>query len=130
MREAMDCIGANQRGSDGEGMTVVELEFDVSADEDGVISGLELARKMIRDAYKLLVPYVNACPACADSLFGAMANAEIAALHKQRGQKAPLPSIILSRLPDGPEKDAAIRRHLAAHKARISLLIEPAHGEH
>ncbi|MCJ2015870.1 hypothetical protein MKK84_00245 [Methylobacterium sp. E-065] len=54
-----------------------ELAWNIEPDERGVIDGRELARELIAAAYRALVPYVDACPACADNLFGVIANKAI-----------------------------------------------------
>jgi hypothetical protein len=48
---------------------MVEINFTVEKDANGVFSGLDLAREMIANAYQLLAAYVDGCPACADDLF-------------------------------------------------------------
>jgi hypothetical protein len=52
----------------------LQLEFTISPDEDGVFDGRDLARGLVQAAYRLLVPYTKACPACTDALFSAVAN--------------------------------------------------------
>src|SRR5262245_27726108 len=54
-----------------------ELTYNVTMDESGVCDGRDLAEGLIRDAYKLLVPYAKTCPACSDALFTAIANSVI-----------------------------------------------------
>ena len=60
----------------------LELKFDVKADEHGVFDGRELAQELIGTAYRLLAPYVHACPACTDTLFTVIANRVIDQLHQ------------------------------------------------
>jgi len=40
----------------------LEFTIRVEPDEHGVFDGRELARQLIGNAYRLLVPYVRACP--------------------------------------------------------------------
>jgi hypothetical protein len=68
----------------------LEFTYRVEPDEHGVCDGRELARQMIGNAYRLLVPYVNACPACADKLFGVIANRTIEELHQDAREKGQL----------------------------------------
>jgi hypothetical protein len=73
----------------------LEMHFKTGPDASGVVNGLDLAREMISDAYKLLAPYVKACAACTDDLFTAIANEEIAKLHAQREEEGRLPDMFL-----------------------------------
>lgn len=52
----------------------LQLDFTITPDKNGVFDGRDLARGLVQTAYRLLVPYANACPACTDALFSAVAN--------------------------------------------------------
>jgi hypothetical protein len=56
----------------------LQLDFAITADENGVFDGRDLARGLVQTAYRLLVPYTRACPACTDAMFSAVANDGIA----------------------------------------------------
>ena len=83
----------------------LELTYTVEPDEHGVIDGRDLARQMIGNAYRLLVPYVSACPACADNLFTAIANQALDAMHEDARAKGKLAGFFYSVRPPGPERD-------------------------
>jgi hypothetical protein len=92
----------------------IELSYKIDPDEHGVFDGRDLARQLIGDAYRLLVPYVNARPACADNLFSVIANGMIDELHQQAQEKGKLPGFFLTTGQDKQERTAAERAHLAA----------------
>ena len=52
----------------------LQLDFAITPDENGVFDGRDLARGLVQTAYRLLVPYTRACPACTDAMFSAVAN--------------------------------------------------------
>ena len=52
----------------------LQLDFAITPDENGVFDGRDLARGLVQTAYRLLVPYTHACPACTDAMFSAVAN--------------------------------------------------------
>jgi len=52
----------------------IQLDFTITPDENGVFDGRDLARGLVQTAYRLLVPYTRACPACTDAMFSAVAN--------------------------------------------------------
>jgi len=58
----------------------LQLDFAIMPDENGVFDGRDLARGLVQMAYRLLVPYTHACPACTDAMFSAVANDGIAEL--------------------------------------------------
>ena len=55
----------------------LQLDFKITPDENGVFDGRDLARGLVQTAYRLLVPYTKACPACTDAMFSAVANGAI-----------------------------------------------------
>jgi hypothetical protein len=66
----------------------LEFTIRVEPDENGVFDGREMARQLIGNAYRLLVPYVSACPACSDNLFSAIANRTSESFISARGTLA------------------------------------------
>jgi hypothetical protein len=102
----------------------LEFTYDVAPDEHGIFDGRELARQFIGNAYRLLVPYVAACPACADNLFSAIANRTIEELHQEARDKGKLAGFFMSTR-TGTERDQGEKAHLeAARDATIELLRE------
>ena len=97
---------------------MLELTYDIKPDEHGVIDGRQLASELIADAYKLLMPYAQDCPACANALFTVIANAEIDAWKHSTTQK----SMLFSGLYDG-DAEEGVRRHLAETEAGTQCLI-------
>lgn len=97
---------------------MIELGFVSDRDEYGVHDGRELARQLIADAYKLLVPYANACPECTDSLFAAIAR-QVSQSVQQQG----MPSIVLWDTRPGLDKPTATAAHLRAAAARTGELM-------
>jgi len=63
----------------------------IEPDEHGVFDGREMARQLIGNAYRVLVPYVSGCPACTDNLFGVIANRTIEEIHQPTTRKAAKP---------------------------------------
>jgi len=100
----------------------IEFTFAVEPDEHGIFDGRELARKFIGSAYHLLVPYVSACPACADNLFSAIANGVIEELHQEGRDRGKLEGFFMSRR-TGPERDEGETAHLAAARAETVELL-------
>jgi hypothetical protein len=102
----------------------LEFTYNVEPDEHGVFDGRELARQLIGNAYRLLVPYVRACPACADNLFSAIANRTIEELHQEARNKGKLAGFSTSARTGG-DREAGITAHLdAATPETIKLLRE------
>ena len=91
----------------------LQFTFAVTPDEHGVYDGRELARQFIGTAYRLLVPYVNACPACSDNLFNVIADRVIEELHRQGRDKGDLEGFFYSIL-KGEERDSGAKAHFAA----------------
>ena len=61
---------------------MLELDFDVKPDANGIIDGRELASGLIQMAYTLLMPYVDNCPACADRLFSNVTQMTLEGMHQ------------------------------------------------
>ena len=59
---------ATLNGASAVEQAMIELGYDSDPDEFGIHDGRQLARQLIADAYRLLIPYVNACPICAADL--------------------------------------------------------------
>lgn len=96
---------------------MLELIFDVEPDTYGVIDGRELASALVQTAYALLTPYVEACPACADDLFSAVANTAIQLMHQE--DNLPSRTMCVAEDPDG----ARWRKHLASTQALTNALL-------
>ncbi|MFF9554118.1 hypothetical protein [Methylobacterium fujisawaense] len=60
----------------------VTCSFEVEVDDDRVVDGRRHAATLIHQAYRLLMPYVGDCPACADQLFSVVANQIIEQIHE------------------------------------------------
>ena len=97
---------------------MIELGYDSEADEYGVHDGVKLARQLVADAYRLLIPYGNACPTCVDELMRAV-SAEVA---KEIGRTG-MTSIVLSDSRRGLDKAAASAAHLRAAQARVAEVL-------
>jgi hypothetical protein len=107
----------------------LEFTYRVEPDEHGVFDGRELARQMIGNAYRLLVPYVRACPACADNLFSAIANRTIEELHREPAEKGGhLAGFSMSARPAGAERDEGVKAHLEAATPATAQLLREATG--
>ncbi|WP_152048843.1 hypothetical protein [Aureimonas psammosilenae] len=59
---------------------IIHDAFDVDVDQDLVVDGRSHAADLIERAYRLLMPYVNDCPACSDQMFSIIANQVIATI--------------------------------------------------
>lgn len=46
--------------------------YSAETDENGVFDGRDIAQGMIRDAFRLVVPYAEACPVCSNEIFAMM----------------------------------------------------------
>lgn len=108
----------------------LEFTIRVEPDEHGVFDGREMARQLIGNAYRLLVPYVNACPACTDNLFGVIANCTIEEIHQADREEGRLAGSIMSTR-TGEERTAGEKAHLeAATAATMQLLREAGAAAH
>lgn len=105
---------------------MLQLSYEIQPDEHGVYDGKELARELIMDAYRLLAPYVNACPDCADNLFSVIANEAIEEIHRQKNN-GKVPGIVMA-LPSAG--DEAKRAHYLAEEASTIALLEKAKNYH
>jgi hypothetical protein len=93
----------------------LEFTYHVDADEHGVFDGRELARQLIG----------NACPACADKLFGVIANLTIEELHQDARDKGGRLAGFSMSSRTGDERTAGVKAHLeAATPATADLLRE------
>ena len=106
---------------------MIELGYDSDPDEYGVHDGRAVARQLIADAYRLLIPYANACPDCAENLLGAISAQVVAAIRKNG-----MPSIVLWDTRPGLDKPAAAAAHLRLAGARTGELLAamPKHEHH
>ncbi|MCJ2097478.1 hypothetical protein [Methylobacterium sp. E-046] len=99
----------------------LETTWDVQIDEHGVIDGRELARQMIASAYLALVPYVDACPACADDLFSAIANK---AIHDVRQEGMTGAGLYVGPTPAHLSQAEAEEAHLRASVETTRAMLE------
>jgi hypothetical protein len=107
----------------------LEFTIRVEPDEHGVFDGREMARQLIGNAYRLLVPYVKACPACSDNLFSAIANKTIEDIHQadREDGKGLAGSIMSTRT--GEERAAGEKAHFEEATAATIQLLREATGE-
>jgi hypothetical protein len=96
---------------------MIELGYVSDHDEYGVHDGRKLARQLIADAYKMLIPYA-ACPQCADALFAAISGQAIEAIRRDGMQ-----SIVLWDRKPGLEKPTAAAAHLRSAQAHTAELL-------
>ncbi len=103
---------------------MIELGYVSDPDEFGVHDGCALARQLIADAYRLLIPYGGGCPDCSDELLRALA-AQVSAEVRKDG----MASIVFSDSRRGLDKAAASAAHLRGAQARTAELLQqaPAH---
>ena len=109
----------------------LEFTIRVEPDEHGVFDGRDMARQLIGNAYRLLVPYVRACPACSDNLFSAIANKTIEEIHQadhEEGGKTRLDGSIMSNR-TGDERAAGEKAHFQAASTATAQLLREATGE-
>jgi hypothetical protein len=105
---------------------MIELSYDIDADENGMFDGRKLARQLIGDAFRLLVPYVHSCPGCTDALFTVIANDIMGELHEQSRESGQLQGFMFCTEED-PAKRAEIEKvHLAAASAETARLLKQA----
>ncbi len=97
---------------------MIELGYASEPDEYGIHDGRELARQLIADAYKLLIPYANACSDCTDSLFSAVAG-KVMQSERQKGMSA----IVLWDRKPALDKPTAAAAHLREAGARTAELL-------
>ena len=103
---------------------MIELGYDSEPDEWGVHDGVRLARQLVADAYRMLIPYAGACPDCTDELLRAVAT-QVGAEVRRAGMTA----IVLSDNRRGIDKAAASAAHLRQAQARTAEMLQkaPAH---
>jgi hypothetical protein len=101
----------------------IQIQFTTRPDATGVVSGMELAREMIADAYRLLAPYAGVCPACADDLFTYIANEEIENLHAERRETGVFPTLVLTVGETDEARRERFDAHLEAQRAAVSDLL-------
>jgi hypothetical protein len=107
----------------------LEFTFAVTPDEHGIYDGRELARQFIGSAYRLLVPYVNACPACSDNLFNVIADRVIEELHQRGRDKGGMEGFFYSAL-KGEERDRGGQAHFAAATETTIEMLREAGATH
>ena len=97
---------------------MIELGYDSDPDEFGIHDGRELARQLIADAYRLLIPYANACPACAGDLLRAVSERVAAEISDKD-----MTSIVFWDARRGLEKATAAACHLRTAHARTAEML-------
>ena len=97
---------------------MIELGYVSDHDQYGVHDGRRLARQLIADAYKLLIPYGRACPLCVDGLFAALSAQAIETIRKDGMQ-----SIVLWDAKPGLDKPTASAAHLRTALAQTAELL-------
>jgi hypothetical protein len=97
---------------------MIELGYDSDPDEYGIHDGRELARQLVADAYRLLIPYVNACPDCTGNLLTAICN-QVADAVRRDG----MPSIVLWDRRPNLDKPTAAAAHARATAARTGEML-------
>ena len=114
--------------SDNEKTFQLELEYDDIPGSDGIFDGVELARQLINDAYKLLIPYTNHCPGCADNMFTAVANEVLETIHREAKEKNDFNGLVLYTVKDEQGQKQAMENHLQRHKDRTEKLLKVGQG--
>jgi hypothetical protein len=100
---------------------MIELGYLSDPDEYGVHDGCALAKQLLSDAYRLLIPYAGGCPACTDEILRALASQVAAEI-----RKAGMTSIVFSDTRRGLDKAAASTAHLRRAQARTAELLQKA----
>jgi hypothetical protein len=97
---------------------MIELGYVSDPDEYGIHDGRDLARQLVADAYRLLIPYVNDCPTCAADLLKVIAD-QVAETVRRDGMR----SIVLWDTRPSLDKPTASAAHLRATAARTGELL-------
>ena len=97
---------------------MIELGYDSAPDEFGIHDGRQLARQLIADAYRLLIPYVNACPSCAADLLRAI-SVQVATEISEKD----MTSIVFWDARRGLDKATAAASHLRVGHARTAEML-------
>jgi hypothetical protein len=97
---------------------VIELGYDSEPDEFGVHDGRSLARQLVADAYRLLIPYVNACPACAGELLRTISD-QVAREISDKG----MTSIVFWDARRGLDKATAAATHQRMAQAKTAEML-------
>ena len=101
----------------------IQIQFTTGPDANGVVSGMDLAREMIMDAYRLLAPYAGVCPACADDLFTCIANEAIENLHARRRATGIFPTMVLTVGETAETRRERFDAHLEAQRPTVRDLL-------
>jgi hypothetical protein len=97
---------------------MIELGYESNPDEFGVHDGRKLARQLIADAYRLLIPYANACPTCAEELLRTLSG-QVAKEVSEKG----MTSIVFWDAQRGLDKASAAATHLRNAQARTAEML-------
>ena len=103
----------------------LQFDYEAALDEDGIYDGRALARELIADADKLLVPYGDGCRSCVDDLFMALVNEEIAGIYAEAARSGHVPNVILGSA-NGSDLDKRMARHKERTKAVTTMLLDKA----
>jgi len=96
----------------------LQLDFAITPDENGVFDGRDLARGLVQTAYRLLVPYTHACPACTDAMFSAVANDAISEILAE-------PKLTGTMMVNGDDPgDQRFLKHMEATHDKTASLLE------
>jgi hypothetical protein len=97
----------------------LQIGYTMAPDENGVFDGRDLAEELIRDAYKLLVPYTGGCAGCSPALFTVIANEVIDELVADGSPKG----IMMGTHGDVVETEQAFFEHRAETKEKTMTLL-------
>ena len=101
---------------------MLDLPFNIPADEHGAIDGMRLSRALMRAAVDVLLPYVGHCPACLDIAFSQSAEDVLETMHAElkKGQEN---ALLFTPGLSGADRQKAIAAHLAAKQDEIVELL-------
>jgi hypothetical protein len=113
----------------------ISVEFYAAVDGDGVFDGRDLAAEMIKEAYRVLLPYVAQCPGCAEALFTVIANQALdAVLDETMATKEVRTSAYFANEMLDEQADFALAEHVKATQDVTDALMRGAglvqRGEH
>lgn len=109
-------------------MNETELAFDYTVELDGgVVDGRKLAAQMVGDAWRMLLPYVKDCPACAENMLGALLAGEIEKVVTGEDWKTKVPAI---RFWDKnvTDREAAFDAHVERTSGATAALLRVDHA--
>ena len=101
---------------------MLKAEFEIPADEQGVVDGRDLAKLLIARAHEHVAPYADGDYARASQLFSAILLETLAEIEERRAADDTLRGRIVAR-PPGGDRNAAFERHAAATLERTERLL-------